>query len=106
VFLLDADLRNANLFKTNLQQSILFRTDLRKATLADAILIGADLNYARLNGTNLQFALLHRADLRTSIGLSWAQISKAFITDETLLPPELEERRKAEKAKKAAATNP
>ena len=105
VFLLDADLRNANLFKTNLQQSILFRTDLRKATLADAILIGADLNYAKLNGTNLQFALLHRADLRTSIGLSWAQISKAVITDETLLPPELEERRKAEKAKKAAAPN-
>ncbi len=105
VFLYDADLSNANLFKANLQQSTLFRTDLRKAILAEAILIGADLNYAKLNGTNLQFALLHRADLRTSIGLSWAQISKAVITDETMLPPELEERRKAEKAKKAAATN-
>jgi hypothetical protein len=105
VVLFDANLRNANLFKANLQQSVLFRTDLRKAILADAILIGADLNYAKLNGTNLQFALLHRADLRTSIGLSWAQISKAFITDETMLPPELEERRKAEKAKKAAASN-
>jgi hypothetical protein len=105
VFLFDADLRNANLFKTNLQQSTLFRTDLRKAILADAILIGADLNYAKLNGTNLQFALLHRADLRTSIGLSWAQISKAVITDETMLPPELEERRKVEQAKKAAAAN-
>ena len=105
VFLFDANLRNANLFKTNLQQSTLFKTDLRKAILADAILIGADLNYAKLNGTNLQFALLHRADLRTSTGLSWEQISKAVITDETLLPPELEERRKAEKAKKAAAPN-
>ena len=105
VFLFDANLRNANLFKTNLQQSVLFRADLRKAILADAILIGADLNYAKLNGTNLQFALLHRADLRTSIGLSWAQISKAVITDETMLPPELEERRKAEQAKKAAAPN-
>ena len=105
VFLFDADLRNANLFKTNLQQSILIRTDLRKAILADAILIGADLNYAKLNGTNLQFAQLHRADLRTSTGLSWAQISKAVITDETMLPPELEERRKAERAKKAAAPN-
>src|SRR5499426_806791 len=105
VFLFDANLRNANLFKTNLQQSILFRTDLRKAILADAILIGADLNYAKLNGTNLQFALLHRADLRTSIGLSWEQISKAVITDETMLPPELEERRKAERVKKAAAQN-
>ncbi|HEV2665995.1 MAG TPA: pentapeptide repeat-containing protein [Blastocatellia bacterium] len=105
VFLYDANLRNANLFKTNLQQSILFRTDLRKAILADAILIGADLNYAKLNGTNLQFALLHRADLRTSTGLSWEQISKAVITDETMLPPELEERRKAERVKKAAAQN-
>src|SRR5262249_15564311 len=105
VFLFDADLRHATLFKTNLQQSILIRTDLRKAILADAILIGADLNYAKLNGTNLQFAQLHRADLRTSTGLSWAQISKAVITDETMLPPELEERRKAERAKKAAAPN-
>jgi hypothetical protein len=103
--LIDANLRNANLFKTNLQQSILFRTDLRKAILADAILIGADLNYAKLNGTNLQSALLHRADLRTSTGLSWEQISKAVITDETMLPPELEERRKAGQAKKAAAPN-
>lgn len=105
VFLFDANLRNANLFKANLQQSILFRTDLRKAILAEAILIGADLNHAKLNGTNLQFAQLHRADLRTSTGLSWEQISKAVITDETMLPPELEERRKAEQTKRAAAPN-
>ena len=104
-FLLDANLKRANLFQTNLRQSILFNTDLRKAVLGSAILVNADLSYAKLHKATLIYADLTGADLRTSIGLTWEQISTATIDEKTKLPPELEERRKAEQAKRAAVPN-
>lgn len=103
--LFGANLRNANLFKTNLTESILISVDLSKAVLASAILVGADLSYSILSGTNLHLAKLQGADLRTSIGLTWEQISEAVINESTKLPPELEERRKVEQSEKAAAQN-
>ena len=104
-FLLDANLKRANLFQTKLSQSILYKADLRNAVLGSAILVNADLSYAKLHKATLIDANLSGADLRTSIGLTWEQISTATIDEKTKLPPELEERRKAVQAKKAAASN-
>jgi Pentapeptide repeats (8 copies) len=104
-FLLDANLKRANLFHTKLSQSILYKADLRNAVLGSAILVNADLSYAKLHKATLIDTNLTGADLRTSIGLTWEQISTATIDEKTKLPPELEERRKAVRAKKAAASN-
>jgi hypothetical protein len=103
--LIEAKLRGANLFRTNLTQSSLYKADLSDTVLIRAILIDSDLSYANLNEALLHSAELHGADLRTSTGLTWEQISEAVITEKTKLPPELEERRKAEQGKKAAAPN-
>jgi Pentapeptide repeats (8 copies) len=104
-FLLDANLKRANLFQTKLPQSILYKADLRNALLGSAILVNADLSYAKLHKATLIDANLAGADLRTSMGLTWEQISTATIDEKTMLPPELEDRRKAVQAKKAAASN-
>jgi hypothetical protein len=103
--LFDANLKGANFCNTILTQSLLIRTDLRNATLINTTLIEADLNHAKLKDAHLFGAKLIGADLRTSIGLTWEQISEAIIDETTKLSPELERRRKAEQAKKAAAPN-
>jgi pentapeptide repeat protein len=103
--LLEANLRGANLFKTNLKRSILYKANLSNAVLAASILVRVDFSYANLSEAQLLDADLTGADLRTSIGLTWDQISEAKIDKTTMLPPELEERRKTEQAKKAAAPN-
>src|SRR5262245_28229092 len=56
VFLFDANIRNSNFFNTYFQQSILFRTDLRKAVLANAILM--EQTSTMRNSTGRIFSLL------------------------------------------------
>ncbi|SRR6266545_2572701 len=104
--LFEANLRRANLCNSDLTGSILHQTNLSGALLINATLIETDLSYANLNETRLDYAKLHGADLSKSIGLTtWEQLSASIIDETTKLPPKLEERRKAEQAKKAAAPN-
>ena len=95
-----ASLSDVNLNAANLAGADLIGVNLDNANLTDAILLSANLT-----GANLLFANLTGADFRYTKGLTWEQISKAIIDKTTKLPPELEERRKAEQGKKAAAPN-
>jgi len=104
--LFEANLRRANLCNSDLTGSILPQTNLSGALLINATLIEADLTYTNLNETRLDYAKLHGADLSKSIGLTtWEQISTAVIDETTKLPPELEERRKAERETKVAGAH-
>ena len=111
----EADLRGAKLIKANLKLA-----NLRGADLSEADHSGADLKRADLRGANfIRGKLINAklikeglivpdiiwAGLRDVIGLTWEQIAVAIIDETTKLPPELEERRKAEQGKKAAAPN-
>jgi hypothetical protein len=106
--LFDANLNNSNLAGINLAGATIYDSNLDSAVLIKAILIGANFGYTKLERARLDEADLTGANLSTSIELTWEQISVATIDESTKLPPELEERRKAEQAeqsKKAAAPN-
>src|SRR6266511_1183039 len=101
--LIDAKLGGAYLCAARLKSASLNKADLSEADLRGSNLDGADLYGADLRGSNLL-----AATLREVRGLIWEQISEATIDDDYIpakLPPELEERRKAEQEKKAAAPN-
>jgi hypothetical protein len=131
-FLNGAKLIRVNLRRAILVDTNLTKARLELADLTEARLVNAKFNNAYLTETKLTGAILHNADLsnafvtetdfrnaefadfiddgvilnstylRTSTGLTWEQISEAVINETTRLPPELEERRKAEQAKAAA----
>ncbi|MBL8191833.1 MAG: pentapeptide repeat-containing protein [Acidobacteria bacterium] len=86
-----ANLQRANLFMANLFMADLREADLRRADLREAILSEADLQ-----GVNLGRADLSRADLSEAKNLTWEQLSKAIIDNETKLPPEIEDQHKDE----------
>ena len=119
----EADLSNATLEFTKLQQS-----DLRKAKLTSSVLVQSNLTDAYLLDADLTNAIISDVDFTNAVfagdsfgpsnqaiftgaeivsakGLTWEQISTAVIDETTKLPPELEERRKTEQGKKAAAPN-
>lgn len=104
-YLSGANLRRALLSNTYLTKASFFSADLTEASLWGAKLNDSFLKEARLIKTNLSEADLSNATLSGSIGLTWEQISEAIMDETTELPPELEERRKAEQGKKAAAPN-
>ncbi len=104
-YLSGANLRRALLSNTYLTKASFFSADLTEASLWGAKLNDSFLKEARLIKTNLSEADLSNATLSASIGLTWEQISEAIMDETTELPPELEERRKAEQGKKAAAPN-
>jgi len=104
-FLSKSNLSWASLICVNLYKAYLRKADLSWARLASANLSKADLSEANLSEADLSEANLGGADLRDVMELTWQQISKARIDETTKLPRELEERRKAEHAKKAAAPN-
>jgi hypothetical protein len=62
-----------------------------------------NLNKANLNKANLVGANFSGANLHGVKRITWEQIAINVIDETTKLPPDLEERRKAEQAKKAAA---
>ncbi len=73
-----ADLRGANLEKAVLLGADLLKADLRGANLEKADLRGADLRGANLGEANLRGADLNSAVLRDTIGLTCAQLLRAF----------------------------
>jgi pentapeptide repeat protein len=117
----NTDLTKANLMSADLTEASLWGAKLNNAFLREARLIKANLSEADLSNATLELTKLQEADLKktkltstaliidvdlsASIGLTWEQISGAIIDEATKLPPELEERRKTEQAKKAAAPN-
>jgi uncharacterized protein YjbI with pentapeptide repeats len=108
--LMSADLTEASLWGAKLNNAFLRETKLIKANLSEADLSNATLEYTKLREadlrkTKLTSAVLMNADLSASIGLTREQISEAVIDESTMLPTELEERRKAEQRKEAAAPN-
>jgi hypothetical protein len=98
VYLNGANLRRALLSHTDLTNANLMLADLTEASVWEA-----KLNEAFLRGTRLIKANLSGTDLSDSVELTWGQISEAVTDETTKLPPEIEERRKAEQEKKAAA---
>jgi hypothetical protein len=104
----------AALFSTDLIETSLMGAKFNCAILNETKLIGAELLVTDFRKATLQTvdftkavfadflvgATLTGVDLSTSIGLTWEQLSKAIIDETTKLPPELEERRKAEQGKK------
>jgi hypothetical protein len=109
--LMSADLTEASLWGAKLNDAILKETKLIKANLSEADLSNATVVEADF--TNAEFAkffgdsgaILVGVKLGNSIGLTWEQISKARMDVATMLPPDMEERRKAEQEKKATAKN-
>ena len=109
--LMSADLTEASLWGAKLNDAFLKETKLIKANLSEADLSNATV--VEVDFTSAEFAnffghsgaILIGVKLINSIGLTWEQISKARIDGATMLPPDLEERRKAEKEKKATAKN-
>jgi hypothetical protein len=106
--LYEANLSGVYFFSTNLTNAILFKANLSGTDFSGAILLHTKLDFANLSEARFDNAYLRGANLSTSTGLTWEQLSEAIIDETTKLPPELEERRKAEQAeqaKKAAAPN-
>lgn len=115
----EADLSNATLGCAKLQKANLFGAKLASAILREADLTGAYLfeadltnaSFIKVDFTSAAFAndlfgaILTGAIIDDAKGLTWEQISAAVIDEKTKLPPELEEQRKAEQEKKAAAPN-
>jgi hypothetical protein len=101
-----AILSRARLIRANLLMADLVFTHLFEADLADAFLSSARLINANLFAANLTNATFNAdtnltgANLSATSGLTWEQISKASIAETTMLPPELEERRKTGQSKK------
>jgi Pentapeptide repeats (8 copies) len=95
-FLIKADLSRAELGHADLEGANLHKADLSGAILVRASLVGANLEGANLKAVNLKGAFLYSAHV------TWEQISQTIIDEKTKLPPEHEERRKAEQAKAAA----
>jgi uncharacterized protein YjbI with pentapeptide repeats len=105
---MSADLTEASLWGAKLNDAFLRETKLIKANLSEADLSNATLEYTKLREADLRktkliSAELMNTDLSASIGLAWEQLSEAIIDESTMLPPELEERRKGERCKIAAA---
>jgi hypothetical protein len=76
------------------------KTDLQSANFQVEKVLGTDFTGADFEGADLC-----GADLQHAKGLTWQQISKAVIDEKTKLPPKVEEQRRAEQGKKAAAPN-
>jgi hypothetical protein len=123
-FLPGASLRHAGLARARLEQALLNQANLLGATLYQARLSGASLYDACLNGVNLAEAQLNGAvlagsdltganldradltgadlrstdtqgtDLRQTTGLNRSQLRAAVTDDQTLLPAELNRRRR------------
>ena len=93
-----ADLSGADLYKANLTAADIEDVDLRGAVLrgtnlTGAILAGVNLTGADLAGTDLQQTLLMNAK-----GLDWNQLESAIVDEQTKLPPEFDEQKKAKLA--------
>lgn len=114
--LLDATLEKSFLQKTNLSGSKLLGTEMEWVDLLEANLEGADLTFAylgnaRLTKANLRDAKFHNTyvggavfdeanlqgvDLKFTTGLTWEQLKKANIDEETKLPAKVDESRQLE----------
>jgi uncharacterized protein YjbI with pentapeptide repeats len=93
--LMNADLREADLgAETNLEGANLSGADLRGAQFDSSCLKNVNLRGAKLAGANLASASLERCrmqgvNLRETQGLTWEQISHAFINPFTQLPSDV-----------------
>ncbi|MGD9658844.1 MAG: pentapeptide repeat-containing protein [Methylocystis sp.] len=81
-------------FKIDLSGAFIRRTDLSNANLKGADLSGADCANVNFRGANLQDAILDGtnlkgADLTGARNLTRAQIERAIIDDQTILPSDL-----------------
>ncbi len=109
-----ASLFNAKLQKAIFRNTVLVLADFERAELSEAHFTNANLNQATLSNTvlfntrmkkaELANAILNGTDLSNAVGLVWDQISGAILDEETKLPPELDERRKAEQENKPVGT--
>lgn len=81
-------------FKIDLSGAFIRRTDLSNANLEAANLSGADCTNVNFRGANMHNAILDGtilkgADLTGVRNLTHAQIARAIIDDQTILPAEL-----------------
>jgi hypothetical protein len=88
-----ASLLMARLDEATLDGASLYGANLDGASLDGASLDGASLNEAILYGASLHWARLERADLSTAVGLTWDQIDRAYIDEDTRLPAEFAEKK-------------
>lgn len=92
----NVDLTGADLSEAYFEGANFLRANLFKAVLRKAHFRGANLGEANISGTYLEAADLSGAILRRAQGLSWEQVSTAYIDDNTQLPPEIEAQHKDE----------
>ncbi len=99
----DSQLYDVQAINTNLSLAKFYRALLHSADFYGANLVGAHFDEAELHGANFSdadvnfasfsFADLSKARLRDSRYLTFEQLSKAIIDEDTTLPPNLESRR-------------
>ena len=87
------DLRDSNLSGTGLSGANLSGANFSEANLSEANLFGADLFGADLSEAYLRGADLRGTNLSASQNLSYEEISKATIDEETKLPEDLKSQR-------------
>lgn len=87
--LINADLREVSGYVVHLDEATLYRSNLCDALLHRTDLKNADLREAVLAGTQLDGSQLEGANFSTSVGLTLEQILAAWPTDTTQLPDEL-----------------
>lgn len=88
-YLDDADLKNSVLLGANLQDAKLYNADLRYANLNSCNLQGANVDAANFKKASLCLTNLQGVDLSKAKGLTYKQLSKAFIDKNTKLPENL-----------------
>ncbi|MCP4582760.1 MAG: hypothetical protein GY839_14210 [candidate division Zixibacteria bacterium] len=80
------DFRNYKLFSVNCQEANLIKANFQDADLLCTDFRGADLSHSNFKNANLSSVHLQGANLSNAIGLSIAQLSKAFIDENTIFP--------------------
>jgi len=81
---------NASLVKADLEGANLDRADFTKADLSEAHLVRTRFGTANLNKATLDKADLRGSDVSCVEGLTFDQVSTAWIDEETELPPDLQ----------------